>query len=237
MRRLGTAAVAGGVAALLVAVAAGCGSSSSAETGDGADASVAAACAAVVVFEGDRYLGTYTAFVPVAGARLGSGTTPACADTPAATPGKPENVEVFELEGVSPDVAITSRGGVFIRDGVDVERMPATLTRLLHPPSCVPADEPIELTGRWLGIIGADGHTELDLNPPYDVRVQVAESSAGRYERAELTIRVPEEAGHPLDRIDVRTSLWEQGTISATVRCREGAFVAETVDAEPPRQP
>ena len=237
MRRLGTAAVAGGVAALLVAVAAGCGSSSSAESGGRADASVSAACAAVVVFEGDPYLGTYTASLPVVGARLGSGTTPACADTPAATPAKPENAEVLELEGVSPDVAIISNGGLFIREGVNVERMPDALTRLLHAPVCVPADEPIELTGRWLGIIGADGHTELDLNPPYDVRVQVAESSAGRYERAELTIRVPEEAGRPLDRNDVRTSLWEQGTISARVWCREGAFVAETVDAEPPHHP
>ena len=77
----------------------------------------------------------------------------------------------------------------------------------------------------------------VDLVPPYDVRLQVEHSSASRYERAELTIRVPLEAGRPLDRDDIRESLWQRGTIAITARCAGGPFVAVAVRAEPPSDP
>jgi len=37
---------------------------------------------------------------------------------------------------------------------------------------------------------GVDGVSELDLQPPHDVRIRVADSSVADYERAELMVRV-----------------------------------------------
>ena len=221
------------IAALLTLVVAGCGSTANENGGP----SVAASCAAMVEYAGNRYLGTSTAVAPVSGAKLGSGTRPPCADMPGGAPGEPERVDVFALADVATDVALVSGGGVFIRDDVAPDAFPAERRRLLRAPECIPADEPIAVSGRWLGILGADGHTELDLVPPYDVRLQVEQSSASRYERAGLTIRVPLDAGRPLDRDDIRDSLWEQGTIAITARCAGGRYVAVTVRAEPPSDP
>jgi hypothetical protein len=221
------------IAALLTLAVAGCGSAAD----EHSEPNVAASCAAAVDYAGHRYLGTFTAVAPVAGAKLGSGTKPPCADMPGVAPGASERVDVFALEDVSTDVALVSGGGVYIREGVEPDALPAELRRLLRAPECVAADEPIAVSGRWLGILGADGHTELDLVPPYDVRLQVEQSSASRYERAELTIRVPLDAGRPLDRDDIRDSLWQQGTIAITARCADGRFVAVTVRAEPPPGP
>jgi hypothetical protein len=50
----------------------------------------------------------------------------------------------------------------------------AELRRLLRAPESFPADELIAASGRWLGIIGADGQTEHDVAP-----VSKAEQSAG----------------------------------------------------------
>jgi hypothetical protein len=69
--------------------------------------------------------------------------------------------------------------------------------------------------------------------PPYDLRMYVYESSAKRYERAYLTVRVAAELGHPLSRADIRSSIWEGGTISLTVKFHEGRYVAERVEAHP----
>ena len=82
--------------------------------------------------------------------------------------------------------------------------------------------------------LGADGHTELDLAPPYDVHIFVQETTSPRYERAFLTIRVPEELGRPLTRDDIHSSLWEGGTIEFTAGCNNGRYVALRVVAYPP---
>lgn len=123
---------------------------------------------------------------------------------------------------------------MLIREDVDYDRLPSALARLLRAPKCDPGDAPIQLAGPWLGIIGADGHTELDMAPPYDLEINVAESSAERYERAYLTVRVPAELGRPLTRADIRSSLWEGGTISLRVSCRAGRYLAERVEAHLP---
>ena len=46
---------------------------------------------------------------------------------------------------------------VLVRRGAQV---PAGVEALQRAPACVALDEPIDLAGRWLGIFGADGHTE-----------------------------------------------------------------------------
>ena len=224
---------------LCLVAAAGCGGNSDGSvTGQSSQAAeVAASCAFVVDYDGHRYQGTATPVKPVEGRLLGTVTQPGCQDTPDGPAPSTEQIEVTEIEGVSPDLAITIRGhgdSVLIRDDVDHQRLPAELARLLRVPGCDSGEEPVQISGRWRGILGADGHTELDLNPPYDVRIEVTETSVADYERAELTVRVPTTLGRPLTRKDIESSLWEGGTLKATVSCRDGDFVASAIKAAPP---
>jgi hypothetical protein len=121
---------------------------------------------------------------------------------------------------------------VLVRDTFDGP-LPAELRRLTEAPSCAAADEPILLAGPWLGIQDADGN-EVDLTSSYDVELFVERTSASRYERAFLTIRVPSGIEPPLTQSDIRSSLWEGGTIELSVACRDGRYVAESVAAHRP---
>jgi Family of unknown function (DUF6281) len=203
---------------------AGCGSDAGSVSGE-------ASCALVVRYGGHTYIATGVEVAPPEGTSLGRGTLPACNDTgDEAGRESGAEAEIAELEGVDPSVALVLAGRddvVLIRDDIDSEELPAEVTRLLRAAECDPRDEPIELGGRWLGIIGADGKTELDLVPPYDLEILVEDASSQRYENSHLTIRVPAELGQPLSREDVRSSLWEGGTISLEVTCRDGQYVAE----------
>ena len=112
--------------------------------------------------------------------------------------------------------------------------LPAEVKRLLREPPCEEADEPIELSAPWLGIIEPDGTTELDLVPPYDLRMRVDEASAPTYERTFLTIHVGPELGQPLTRDDVEAFLLKEGDLSVTAHCIDDQFWADRVDAGPP---
>lgn len=199
-------------------------------------ANVSASCAFVVDYDGHRYVGAAAQVGPVEGDPLGVATQPGCRDTPDGETPDDAEVEVVEIEAVSSEVALTIRGrhdSVLIREDVDFDRLPAELALLLRAPRCEGL-EPIRISGRWLGILGADGQTEVDLKPPYDVRINVTQSSSVRYARAELSVRVPADLGRPLVRSDIESSLWEGGTLSATVSCDGGRFVATAIDASPP---
>jgi hypothetical protein len=192
-----------------------------------------ASCALVVRFQGAVYEGLSVEVSPSEGDSLGSGVLPACEDGHGAS--ADEEIELAEIEGVSPDIAVSWSGRwdvVLVRRGV---ALPPEIDRLRRAPACEPRAAPIELSGPWDGILGADGKTEVDLEPPYDVFLVVEETSEPRYERAYLTVRVPPALGTPITRDDIRASLWEGGTIALRVRCfRDGGFVAEAVAAFPP---
>ena len=88
--------------------------------------------------------------------------------------------------GVPADVAVVPPGQsamVYIRRDLEEADMPDALRRLLKPPTCDPADEPIELAGPWRGV--------SESRPPYDVQLYVASTSGNRYRRAYLSLRVP----------------------------------------------
>jgi len=104
---------------------------------------------------------------------------------------------------------------------------------LLHGPKCDPADEPIELSGPWLGIHDRD-RTEVDLIPPYQLDMFVEDASVPQYDRAYLTIEVTPSLGMPLDHQDVAGSLWQGGTIAIAVSCDGDLYVAQGVKAFPP---
>jgi Family of unknown function (DUF6281) len=92
---------------------------------------VAASCAFIVRYDGHDYLGTSVHVTPVAGDSLGTGTFPPCNDTGGALPTTPaEEVEVAEVKGVPPTVAIMLPGRtdvVLVRDDVKPKDLPEDL--------------------------------------------------------------------------------------------------------------
>jgi hypothetical protein len=195
----------------------------------------ASSCAFVVHFRGHAYSALTVAIEPVPGPVLVDALMRGCNDTGQQSPPGEEHLRVAELPGVDPDVAVVwvdSPDRVFVREGVDP--LPPAVAELVHAPDCNPRDAPVRLRGPWLGIIGADGKTELDLVPPYNLMLRVDEASAARYERAHLVVRVPPELGTPITHADIRSSLWEPGTITVTTTCEGDRFIAVRVQAFPP---
>jgi hypothetical protein len=178
-------------------------------------------CAYTATFDGREYGGQSTVTRPVPGEHLGTATTPPCGE------GEGSEFDVFRLDDVDPAVAVVSAEGELILIHEDVQKMQVELRRYFTPPPCDPADEPVELLGTWIGILGADGTTEVDMQPPYDVYVDVREASSDAYERAEVTVRVPESLGMPLTREDLETSLWKGGDIRMVATCLEGPYTAQ----------
>jgi hypothetical protein len=88
-----------------------------------------ASCAFIVSYDGHDYFGNAVEVTPVAGASLGTGTIPPCNDTGGALePTSAEEVEVTEVQGVPPTVAILLAGRtdvVLLRD--DVQKLPKEL--------------------------------------------------------------------------------------------------------------
>jgi hypothetical protein len=195
------------------------------------------ACALQVTYKGHAYQGVSVRVAPVEGEFIGQAILPACSDTGDEPEDSAQQIDLVTIPGVSPDVALGWQGHpdtVLVREGVDRSQQPDELTALFRAPRCDRADEPISLEGPWDGILGADGHTELDLVPPYDVYLYAARSSPRGYERAYLTVRVPAELGKPITRYDLKSSLWRGGRISIVARCVQRRFVATEVAAYPP---
>jgi hypothetical protein len=194
-----------------------------------------ASCAFVAYFQGHTYEGLSVRIAPVEGELLGTAVLPGCDDTGGQERPPPDEViQVAAVAGISPDVALVWHDvtdTVLVREGTGP--LPPELQELLETPSCDPADAPIGLDGTWLGIHDGD-MTEVDLDTPYQIDMQVVHASVPRYRRAFLTIHVPEALGRPLSREDVETSLWKAGSISVTASCRDGDYVAQDVTASPP---
>jgi hypothetical protein len=139
------------------------------------------------------------------------------------------------MRGVSPAVALVwvdTNDTLLVRAGV--RHLPKAVTLLLRAPTCRTADVPIRLRGPWGGILGANGKTELDMRPPYDLMVYAAHATPARYRRAFLTIRVPASLGRPLTEHDIHTSLDKGGSITITATCAGGRYIAQQVRAHPP---
>lgn len=190
-------------------------------------------CAFVVTFRGETYVGRQAIVQPEPGDFVGNALMPGCSDS-GESPEPDEEISVVELPGVHPDVAVVWNGNpgtILVRE--DVDPLPPEVQRYFESPACDPEDEPVELFGRWLGILAPDQETELDLVPPYDLEILVRRASSATYERADLFVRVSASAGRPLTREDIRTSLWEGGFLRVTARCADDGFVADDVTAYP----
>jgi hypothetical protein len=203
--------------------------------GPGGGSGGAGSCAALVRYHGATYVGEGVRVAPVAAGPAGTAIEPPCQDTPGGSSG-PQTIRVLRIQGVSPHVALIWAGidhVVLVRRSLG-SHLPKRLRRLFEAPSCRIADAPIRLRGRWDGILGANGKTELDMRPPYDVTMKVADASSRRYLHAFLTVRVPAALGRPLSEADIHRSLGKGGTIAITATCAGGRYVAQRVRAFPP---
>lgn len=205
------------------------------------------ACASLLVFNGVNYSEYRVAVQPILGDRLGVAVVPACSDgdgqdsTDPNLGGGPESigpdirVEVARVQGVDPRTAIAladDPSSLFVNEGIDP--LPPELDPYFEAPGCKSESAPVRLRGKWLSILGADGETELDMAPPYDVEMLVEDSTVVSYERATLRIRVPPSLGHPLTREDIRGSLWKGGDLQLLASCSGDSFVAESIEVMGP---
>jgi Family of unknown function (DUF6281) len=190
-----------------------------------------ASCAFVVHYGGRVYTSVSVEVAPLAGRQIGVGTIPRCDDGGG---GSSESIGVARLPGASSGVALVVVGREDLLLVAEGAQLPAQARVLLHAPPCLSGGGPVMISGPWLGILGADGHSEVDLKPPYDVDLRVRATSDRRYQRAQITVRVPFALGRPLTHHDVRSSLWKGGTISVTATCQDGRFIADTVETSPP---
>jgi len=211
------------VSLAMVGALASCGSN-----GDVGGVGEAGVCALEAELDGRTYVANGGFHqIPDRGERLGLATVPSCGTEP------PWDLEAYAIVGVDPAIAFIApnyEDSVFPAAGED---HPAELLALRAEPECA-GREPVELDGQWLGILGRDGDTERDLLPPYDISMRVDDASSDAYEDAFITVLVELEAGTPITRHDVRTSLWEGGTIHIVATCRDGAFEANEISTSPP---
>ena len=135
-RDAAAAAIGLALTALFLAATAGCGGGGD-ESGAAGQrtppAQVAGSCAFVVEYDGHRYLGNAAAVAPVEGRPLGTATQPGCQDTPNEPTPPDTEVEVAEIEGVPPEVAIVLRNRsdtILVRE--DREELPPEVQRLLR---------------------------------------------------------------------------------------------------------
>lgn len=191
-----------------------------------------ATCAAVAFFHDHEYNARNAVVHPFEGGVLGQARIPGCNDTGQSSPPSDQFVEVARIPDVPPRLAVVEHADlptvVYVRAGVKPP-FPPELARLFVAPGCRPNDAPLKLEGTWLSIGQPDGHTELDMLPPYDVGILVTHASSALYLRAELLIRVSTSLGTPLTHEDVVSILWTGGAIHVVATCDGGRFVATSV--------
>ena len=193
------------------------------------------ACAFQGTFEGRVYVAHGVRVDPPEGPPVGDFVMPPCNDTNDSEDETSERIAVVRLPGVSPRKALVIPGRwdvVLVREGLD--RLPDKVLELTRTPGCDAEEGSIQMRGSWLGILGADGKTEVDMEPPYNVNLLVETSTPDAYQGAEVRIRVPAGLGRPLTRADIKASLWEGGDLAAEVHCENGRFVADELAAYPP---
>jgi hypothetical protein len=186
------------------------------------------ACAALVDYDGHRYVGHGDLKRdPETTGRIGSGTTVGCDDGNGAAPDR--HVEVTALADVPPRQAVLVEGQLYVR--VD-QPVPETVASWMEAPSCDSAGR-FELRGDWISVKTSHRpRFDGDLRPPYRVGVHVTEGPQ-EYVGATIRIRVTEATEPAIGPKDVKSSLWEGGGLVAEVRCQDGGFVATALTSTP----
>jgi hypothetical protein len=150
-------------------------SCTSAISGD--EGSPGASCAAVIVYEGNRYRGHGDLRRdPALTGRHVTGTLPACDDTGGRQQTEdPERVEVEELVDVPLATAFRWNDTILIREGRELP--PATRTWFAAPRCSTRT--PFRVVADWLGVTGPrKARFDGDIRPPYVLDVHVTQGPA-----------------------------------------------------------
>ena len=184
-----------------------------------------AACAAVVDYDGLRYVAAGEVLrSPRPGPVLGEGTVPGCRDGNGAVASR--TVEARAVPGVPAGVAVITDDGVFVAEGVT--SWPRPLDDLRRPLACDGAVTSV--TGTWISMDGPMPSSDGRLDPPY-VAVVVADEGAGlpldRYLSVTLSVRVTDRTTGATDAALVRRGLQGGEAVTFVVGCDGEAYVAD----------
>jgi hypothetical protein len=196
----------------------------------------ATSCLLTVRWRGRWYDAVGVEVSPRLGRRVGVGLIPDCPNEPGAPIRAPSPVDLAALPGARPRDVVVMVGAddlVLVRRSLPARKTPAAVKRLLTAPRCT-STRPVRLLGQWLGILSANGRTEVDLVPPYVLHIHVRSASERRYVRAFLTLRVTARTRGLITRDEIENVLWEGGDLAATVRCVRGRYMARSLDPRPP---
>ncbi|MGB7448356.1 MAG: DUF6281 family protein [Ornithinimicrobium sp.] len=183
-----------------------------------------ASCAAEIVFDGRTYAGYGDPLrMPRPGQRVGTGSTPPCADGQRAGN---EAVEVWSLPGVEPDVAVMAQGVVWIEGRASA--LPEELDELTEPVKCTAADEST-ITGRVVSVEASVGEEELRPQPPYEATVKAdggATLPLSQYSSVtvQLVVTSQTQGGRDAELLDA--ALRSGDHLDISVRCVTGRFEA-----------
>ncbi len=220
-----------GWAVLGLVVVLGTSCASPGTTGDGGDAS----CAAVLDFQGRRYVGDGSlpeGSVLQAGRRLGTGVHPGCDDGNGAA--ATYESAVHAPPGVDQRLAVLTSGDrLWLADEADAAAVRAdpVLGDIRRPARCM-LDRPLTLTGDWVGVTQADPvRGDGDLRPPARMRVVVPPPSPvvpPLFAARALPVTIPRGVDVPPQR-DVVAMVQGDAPVEVTVVCDGGRFVARSV--------
>ena len=202
------------------ALLSGCGQ----ERGDGAGETGDLSCAALLEYDGHRYIAHgELKRDPATTGRVGSGVAPGCDGGGGAT--RDRRVEVAELTDLPKDRAVLVEGSVYVR--VD-QPFPEAARAWFVAPRCDTSRE-FELRGDWLSVQGPNRpRFDGDLRPPYRLGVHVTDGPE-EYVGATIQIRATKSTHPALGPEDVKTSLWKGGGVIAQVQCESGHFTASSL--------
>ncbi len=195
--------------------------------GDGA-----AVCASELVLDGNVYQEDGELVrVPRHGPSLGKAVRPACGDGEGMSVA--EQVEAFELPGVSPDIAFFANGGVWLSGGL--QDWPAWAEELSKPVPCTGAGE-TTIGGTVIGINAPQVEKAYDFRIPYTANFLADEGSTlPLTEYTSVTIRMRVTAATTGGRDDefLRLALSDAARVTATVRCDGAHFEATSLKLAP----
>lgn len=195
--------------------------------GDGA-----AVCASELVLDGNVYQEDGALVrVPRHGPSLGKAVRPACGDGEGVSVA--EQVEAFELPGVSPDIAFFANGGVWLSGGL--QDWPDWAEELSKPVPCTGAGE-TTIGGTVIGIEGPQVEQDYHALTPYTATFIADEGSALPlldYTSVTVQMRVTSMTTDGRDPELIRSALSEAARVSATVRCDGSHFEATSLRLAP----
>lgn len=224
------------LAAATTAAVAGCASSSTGGTAGAdvdADSGGEASCAAVIVHDGATYAGQGRVLRdPATTGREVAAVLPGCDDSGGQDEAEEDQqVQVAELEGVPLETAFLWQESIFVREG---HELPQAAEAWFEVPRCTSETE-FEILADWLGVTTPKKpRFDGDLRPPYRLEVHVVEGP-DEYVGATVELHADGATDPALGPEDVKSSLWEGGTVRARVSCEEEYFRALSLQVPPQR--